>query len=605
MPRSEGFATREPGHLSGSRSPVRVRSILRYAAAGLYLFNSLDWLRRGETSLTRWLWILSIVLFVLSLASFPFRRERTAERPNDLPRLAAGILLGLIVLAAFLLRFVDLATVPLDVHGDFASMGLGARDILEGRVSALFATAWADLPWAAYLQPALAMRVFGDDLFGMNMGAVIAGTATVIGIYFLTETLFNNRSLALIAAAISAIGYTDIHFGRVAAYIDPVPWVVFGLYFLCEGLKSAKGLMFGLSGISLAVGFEMYYSGRLALVVIVLFLAYLGIFHRSLLLRRWKGLLLLLAAGLLATGPYLLFHLSHFDSFMGRTRQVYALSPGNVTHLLHKYNTTSRARMMLEQTWRSLLTFNYTGDSSTQFGFNRPLMNPALAPLLVLGLAIVTRRFRSAGYALLLIWFVTAVVLGSVLTIDAPFWPRLVILLPAAAILTAIALELVLRTAIELIRRRPSPAPILIPAAAVLAVVGYENWRLYSHGSLRTFVAPIAWVGRLIGESPPGTGYCMIRGPLTLADRVPQFLAKGHDLMDVPPEELGEYKQRCIAEGRVWVILRPDHDELLASLNREWPDARQERHDFPSGEPGPIFWYPPPAPGANVSPGGP
>jgi hypothetical protein len=363
--------------------------------------------------------------------------------------------------------------------------------------------------------------------------------------------------------------------------------------------------MFGLSGISLAVGFEMYYSGRLALVVIVLFLAYLGVFHTSLLLRRWKGLLLLLAAGLLVTGPYLLFHLRHFDSFMGRTRQVYVLSPGNVTHLLHKYNTTSRARMMLEQSWRSLLTFNYTGDSSTQFGFNRPLMNPALAPLLVLGLAIGARRLRHAGYALLLIWFVTAVVLGSVLTIDAPFWPRLVVLLPAAAILTAVALDLVLRTAIELIRRRPSPGTILLPAAAILAVVGYQNWRWYSHGSLRTFVAPIAWVGRLIGETPPGTGYCMIRGPLTFADRVPQFLAKGHDMLDVPPGELSEYKQRCIAERRVWVILRPDHDELLASLNREWPDARQERHDFPSGEPGPIFWYPPPAAGTNVSPGGP
>jgi len=584
---------------------ARLRPVLRSAAGGLYVFNSLDWLRRGETSLTRWIWISSVFLFLLSLIPLRLERERKTDRPGDLPRLPAGFLLLLVAAIAFLLRLFHLASIPLDVHGDFASIGLGAREILEGHVSAFFATGWVDLPWAAFLQPALTMRIFGDDLFGMNMEAVIAGTATVIGIYLLAKTLFEERSVALVAAAISAIGYADIHFSRVVAYIDPVPWIVFGFYFLFEGLKSARGAMFGLSGVSLAIGFEMYYSGRLAVVVIVLFLAYLGVFHTRLLLRRWRGFLLFLAAAVLTTGPLLLFHLRHFDSFMDRTRQVYVLTPGNVTHLLHKYNTTSVARMMLEQSWRSLLTFGYTSDSSTQFGFAHPMVNPALAPLVVLGLAVGARRFRHPGYALLVIWFVTALVLGSILTIDAPFWPRLVILLPAAAIVMAAALHMVLRTILELTKWRASHATILLLAAVILGAVGYENWRWYFESSMSTFVAPIAWVGRLIGKSPPGTAYCMLREPLDLADRVPQFLGKGHDMLSVPSERLEEYKARCIAERRVWVILRPAHDELLASLDREWPGAREERHDFPSGEPGPIFWYPPAVPHGNASRAGP
>lgn len=36
-----------------------------------------------------------------------------------------------------------------------------------------------------------------------------------------------------------------------------------------------------------------------------------------------------------------------------------------MTHLLSKYNTQSAWRVVAEQIWRSVLTFNYTGDSST------------------------------------------------------------------------------------------------------------------------------------------------------------------------------------------------------------------------------------------------
>jgi Dolichyl-phosphate-mannose-protein mannosyltransferase len=593
-----------PGHTPGARSGVPVKWLLGSAAVAICLFNSLDWLRRGETLLTRWLWIASIVTFLGSLVTLPLHREPVSERANALPRAVAVALLGAIVAVAFWLRFVDLATVPLDVHGDFTSMGLGAREILEGRVRALFGSGWADLPWASYLQPALTMKIFGDSLFGMNMEAVIAGTVTVIGIYVLAVRLFDDRTLALIAAGVSAIGYTDIHFSRVSAYIDPVPWVVFGLLLLFDGLKSGRPLRFGISGVLLAVGFEMYYSGRLAVVVIVMFLVYLEIFHTRLLLGRWKGLLVLLAAAILTTGPMLLFHLRHLHSFMDRTRQVYALAPNNIAHLLNKYSTTSPARMMVEQSWRSLLTFNYTGDSSTQFGFGHPMVNPALAPLLLLGLAVGIRRFRQAGFALLVIWLASAVVLGSIFTIDAPFWPRLVIVLPATAILIAIGFEQALRAGFSLFKMRPSPGRILLPALAVLAAVGHQNWQWYYHGSESTYVSPMAWVGRLIESSPPDTGFCMLRGPLDLGDRVPQFLGKGHEMITVAPEQVAEYKQRCVAEGHVWIIYRPDHDELLASLNREWPGARQERHDYPSGEPGPIFWYPPSGGGSNAPPAG-
>jgi 4-amino-4-deoxy-L-arabinose transferase-like glycosyltransferase len=579
---------------------LRFAHFLRLTAAALYLVNSLDWLLRGETSITRWLWGLSMILFLVSLA--PVREPSTrSERPDDISRLTTLFLLPLVVAVAFILRLVNVANVPLDVHGDFTSVGLVARDILQGRVAGVVATGWYDQPMVAFAQPTFTMWLFGDDLFGVNFEAVICGSLIVIGIYLLTQLSFN-RSTALMAAAVSAVGYTDIHFSRVTAYIDPVPWLVFGFYFLLRAVRDGGEVRAGLAGAFIAIAFEMYYSGRLAALVLALFLAYLALFHRSLLLARRRELLLFLAAGLLATGPLLFFHLRHLGSFMSRTQQVFIFTPGNMAHLLNKYQTQSAWHVIAEQAWRSLLTFNYTGDSSTQFGFRHPMINPILAPLFVFGFGLTLLRVRTPPYAFLALWLVTGVVVGSILTIDAPFWPRLVVLLPCVAILTAVGLSKASSSLLALFRNPVRAEMVLAAALTVLVFVGYQNWQWYYHGSESTSIAPIAWVGRLIEKSPPGTRYCMVRGPLDFADRVPQFLGKGHDMLDVPSEELEQYKQRCVAEGRVWVIIRPFHDQVLASLNREWPEARQERHDFPSGEPGPIFWYPPAAARSQAPP---
>jgi 4-amino-4-deoxy-L-arabinose transferase-like glycosyltransferase len=594
------FAEVEP--MRSANAFERAGGILGTGSLLLCIYNDWDWTRHGESSRTRFLWGVSIALLLLALASLRGSAERRVRRDDDLPRLPAMLLLLLIAGIAFFLRFVDLPNVPLDVHGDFASIGLGAREILQGRVPALFATGWASMPWAAYLPAALSMKVFGDSLFGMNMGAVIAGTVTVIGIYCLGSLLLN-RSIALLAAAVSAVGYTDIHFSRVSAYIDPVPWMVFGIYFLILGLRSGRALWFGVSGVLLAVGFEMYYSGRLAFLVLILFFAYLAVFHRALVQSRWKGLLFLVIAGVVATGPMLLFHWRFFNTFMARTREVYAFTSGNLKHLLNKYNTESPTRVLVEQVWRSLLTFNYTPDSSTQFGFRHSMVNPMLAPLFVLGTALSAARLRQSSYALLFVWLASGVVVGSILTIDSPFWPRLVVLLPVVAILTGLGIYAAARAVLGVAARRPRPWLVLLPAAGMLALIGHQNWRWYFYDGPRTYVAPIVWVSRQIAQSPPGTAFCMVRGPLNFADRVPQFLAKGHEMLDFPPERLKEHMPRCLAERRIWVIVPPDHDAVLALLNRRWPFARQEQHNFPDGQPGPIFWYPPgPARGGGTAP---
>jgi len=113
-----------------------------------------------------------------------------------------------------------------------------------------------------------------------------------------------------------------------------------------------------------------------------------------------------------------------------RSREVFIFSPGAIDHLLNKYSTTSPFVVLLTQTKLSLLMFNHSSDTSTQFGFPHPMFSSLISPLILLGLGFAVRHWKDANMSFILIWLGLSAVLGSILTIDAPFWPRLVGILP-------------------------------------------------------------------------------------------------------------------------------------------------------------------------------
>ncbi len=80
--------------------------------------------------------------------------------------------------------------------------------------------------------------------------------------------------------------------------------------------------------------------------------------------------------------------------------------------------------------------------------------------------------------AFVLIWLGSIAVLGGILTLDAPFWPRLIGIVPAAALLAAVALDQILELGRKVFGRH---AVVFISAliAILLAVVGYLNWNQY------------------------------------------------------------------------------------------------------------------------------
>lgn len=73
----------------------------------------------------------------------------------------------LLTFMALLLRFIDLADLPVAFHGDEGEFGLLARIILTGSKKVpLFGTAWLSMPNISFYFRAVSREIFGYSVFG-------------------------------------------------------------------------------------------------------------------------------------------------------------------------------------------------------------------------------------------------------------------------------------------------------------------------------------------------------------------------------------------------------------------------------------------------------
>ncbi|HSJ90162.1 MAG TPA: glycosyltransferase family 39 protein [Anaerolineales bacterium] len=181
------------------------------AALAIFLF-----VKFGESTVIILIWIASILfLFLATLKDVRIARLHLRE-----DWIYPAALAGLLVIAAWT-RLYKLTTLPYNFDGDFASVGLEARAILTGQYKHIFAFGWADIPILGYFPPYLTMKLFGDNLFGLNTSGVIEGLLVIVGVYLLGRDLFQPR-VGLLAAALLTISYAHLAASREPTYIDPV-----------------------------------------------------------------------------------------------------------------------------------------------------------------------------------------------------------------------------------------------------------------------------------------------------------------------------------------------------------------------------------------------
>ncbi len=549
------------------------------AVIGLALGNIVRFAIRGEDALTRALWLGS--LLALGLLSLLAAQPWTSWKPKTGSWQRRHVLGLLAILGgAAWLRFHLLAAIPQDFHGDMASMGLQARAILNGQTPEIFRTGWADIPMLGFYPSLLGLKFVANSIFGLNFVPALEGVLSILALYLLVWRVHGSHRLAALSAAILAVNIPHIHFSRLAAYMDPWPWILFAFLLLAHGLQVRRLWPFPLAGALMGFSLQMYYSGRVAMVILLAGGLYLWWVNPK---RTWEWRKELLAAvalwsmGLvIAMGPLLVFFWQHPAPFLSRSRDVFLFHEPVMAHLQRKYGVDTPLAVLWEQVRRSVLMFNASHDTSTQFGYPHPLFTGFISPLIGLGIAVSIRFLRRPGLGLGVIWLFLIMILGSVLTNNAPFWPRLVGILPVAAYMAALAVEFFLQTwrldgPVSLWDPTPS-ATVLMTLTMGLVLLGHRNWTAYFLATSNN-ARPAARIGRYLDGLPDAIHACSFSRPYRLQVREIQFLAWPHSLLDLGPQVTGPLLEACPGPNRVW-ILGPNEASQRVRVQRRWPQGQ-------------------------------
>jgi 4-amino-4-deoxy-L-arabinose transferase-like glycosyltransferase len=537
---------------------------------------------QGENWVVRYFWIAGVGIFIASqLLGWIYNHSKKPKRIAWQVRSISPFFLLLFIFAAGLvLRVYRLAEIPSDFHGDMASHGLMARDILFGNVTQIFHDGWASIPNMAFIPAAISLKIFGNNLYGLQMTSVIGGMVCLVGFYLLALRLFEKQRIALLSTALLAFNIPLIHFSRIAEYIDPWAFILPGLFLTVEAIKSKQPGCFGLAGICFGFGIQMYYSGRVILIILGALFLFLLVFERAWLQTNWQNASWLAVGLLIALGPSLIFFATHRDALIARSRDVWLFTPDIMRHLRNKYAVNSVWGVVMEQMRRSVLMFNHAIDSSTQFGYPHPLFSSYISPFIVVGLAIALKLWRKWEMMLLIIWVGAMMVFGSILTVDAPFWPRLVGIIPVAALFASICIDHLLNR-LEKSLQQPSPKWINLALIALVITLGWRDWGIY-YKTVENNARPQARIGRYLDSLPDQVAACGFTDPYELNVRETYFQAWPRKVVDIQETGFEVDLSTCPQAPVVW-ILSENHLDQMSRIASIYPGGILEEHRDENG----------------------
>src|SRR5260221_6734071 len=234
------------------------------------------------------------------------------------------ILLLLIIIVAFILRFWALGSVPPSPDWDEVALGYDAYSIMHtgrdefGTFMPAVLRSFDDYKPALYTYLAIpSIAIFGLTTFAVRFPSVVMGLVGILAFYFLARELFGNLGkkqaeiLALLSAFLMSISPWHIQFSHTAFETNTgLTFNLLTVLFFLKGLK--KPWMLILSAFFAGMNLSVYQSERVFTPLLVLVLVI--IYWKELLAVSKKYLFGSVLVGLIAILPMLSFIISHPDS---------------------------------------------------------------------------------------------------------------------------------------------------------------------------------------------------------------------------------------------------------------------------------------------------
>lgn len=200
-------------------------------------------------------------------------------------RWEAGALF-VIMLAALLLRTVNLSTFPEGFHGDEAVVGLEAQRILSDGYIGPYSPYAAGQPTGPMYLTAVSVRIFGNTVFAVRIVPALLGTLTVLALYVVLRRNLGIR-VALIGSAVLAVMSWHIHFARIGFPLEAWPLLaVLVVGAVLEAMRNSDWRWWAVAGGLTGSGIYIYNAHPLLAAAVLLSIAVYVVTNRKVPLRR-------------------------------------------------------------------------------------------------------------------------------------------------------------------------------------------------------------------------------------------------------------------------------------------------------------------------------
>jgi 4-amino-4-deoxy-L-arabinose transferase-like glycosyltransferase len=363
--------------------------------------------------------------------------------------------LGLVVLFAGVLRFINLATVPQGIFHDEAWSAAKALDILNGTAPAqvYFAENNGMDALHVYLI-ALLFKFTGPLALGSRIVSALMGTLTVLATYWLAWELpaddRRRHATAIIAAIVYSIMLTAIATARSGWHAPSFALLaMLCVAALLHARRLSRQRWFVIAGVLAGLAQYTYPSTRLLPVWLIAILAI------DLLRQRGQRRTVLIQYGFAAAAAFLVF--LPLGAYFVQDPQ----------WLFERAQQTSAGIDLGQNILKTLLGFVVQGGTDNLHNVpGRPLFDPVLRIFFIIGLAVCVIKHRTPH--LILLSGVAILSLAVLLTGSAPLTRRWTGVFPLAAIVVAIGL---ISTVNWLTDRWPTQRGRVLATALVCIVV--------------------------------------------------------------------------------------------------------------------------------------
>ncbi len=397
--------------------------------------------------------------------------------------------IALIVLVAGFFRLWQLGAIPPGLFGDEATDGLDALDILAGRGAVFFPANFGREGLHMWIVAGM-FRLLGVTPLALRLPSAIAGILTAGATYWLGRELgksgnwgigkLGRRDLStstpvsrstdlpiyqsmipLLAALYLATSYWHVHFSRfgIRGVFTPLCGALaFAAFWHAVNVPTAQRsngptlLWFALSGFFLGLATHFYTASRFfpfflgGFLVLQALVAYAtGRREEAILVRQFRGIVVLVAVAALVFLPLGIYFIQHPGSFAQRASEVAVTGEANPLG------------RMAQAAVANVLQFFAPGRGDPARFYNLPkraVFDALTALLALIGIGALAWRWKRPAALFLLTWF-PALLLPSFLATDRfPTLPRVLGVIPGVYFFPAIGLL----TVAGLLRRRGDAA---------------------------------------------------------------------------------------------------------------------------------------------------